>query len=851
MKRKDQLNSSIVFSLFRPLLMSCLLLFGASFLSCIPDRDFEWVGDDDDDNNDVNNDESIEPPLGSGNNIYYEGETVSDGSSNYAIIADDAVMVDGIGYFPVDISEGQITFNTDEELNALPVGTVIAGSSDDGGYIVNIDGIAENSNGTITFQTSPATLTDLFKEANVWVMIYDPETPENKLELRRKTMAKLGPMGWAEEYVEIQKTIGDTKEISKTFGPLTATFKIGARGTMTAGAGVDTGWYILDGKLLEFYYRFEGKIWSDTDLDLYSSESYERDFSHDFPEIPLVPLPGIPIFGPISLTIYLQPTAAAEITLESELIGNAGYYLEVPFERGFHWDRGRTTYLNDKIVPIKERREPSWSYSGGAMAKGTLWFKLNVFLNKLAGPVIAFGPYLKAESTVQTSPQMCTLDVKLGLDGYLEFDFGVLGEWFEILDDLKLRYDLIDPDFKVTLYPEDPNENFCPSDSCSDTCGGCCSGESCMSGNSDDYCGRSGETCEQCFGDETCNNNQCVAPDCPAICDWRECDPYNDCICGTCLGDDPCINYQCIPPDCVDVCNSLECGTFSGCNCGSCGTDTCGSYGSCSYSDSCDEAATKSQTCTTYSCDSGSCESSTYTDTASCSRDTDGDSCGTDTCGSYGSCSYSDSCDEAATKSRTCTSYSCDNGSCDSSTYADTASCTRDTDDDSCDSGTGTCTNASCVPNCVSDSYETNDWDWHSFNTDANPYSTCNSSSNPFPFSALVNTISDVDYYQANVKDAIICMADTVITMGNVPSGAQYEMCVRYLGVDWSTSWCSDHDYIMTNTHGDWCCVNVSSGSETIYLDVATSYNDGWLAMRVESIVGSSCSQEYTIDGHF
>lgn len=135
----------------------------------------------------------------------------------------------------------------------------------------------------------------------------------------------------------------------------------------------------------------------------------------------------------------------------------------------------------------------------------------------------------------------------------------------------------------------------------------------------------------------------------------------------------------------------------------SCGSTTCPGWGSCGYSSTCDESATQSRTCTARECRSGSCASIGVPQSQACTRNTDGTSCGTTTCTSYGACNYSSTCDEAASQSRTCTSYTCGSGSCRSSSSPQSRSCTRSTDGNTCVAVPGCgarCADGACDPIC-------------------------------------------------------------------------------------------------------------------------------------------------------
>ncbi|GAB4204607.1 MAG: hypothetical protein OHK0013_19680 [Sandaracinaceae bacterium] len=129
----------------------------------------------------------------------------------------------------------------------------------------------------------------------------------------------------------------------------------------------------------------------------------------------------------------------------------------------------------------------------------------------------------------------------------------------------------------------------------------------------------------------------------------------------------------------------------------SCGMGSCGSYGTCNYSDACDESATQTRTCTDLVCTEGVCRSTSHDESRPCTRDTDGVTCMPTSCGEYGSCDYSDVCDESASQSRTCTDYHCAAGSCGTSVRTETMACSRDTDGMSCGMGGQRCTAGVCT----------------------------------------------------------------------------------------------------------------------------------------------------------
>ncbi|MGE0790451.1 MAG: hypothetical protein AB7S26_32540 [Sandaracinaceae bacterium] len=131
-----------------------------------------------------------------------------------------------------------------------------------------------------------------------------------------------------------------------------------------------------------------------------------------------------------------------------------------------------------------------------------------------------------------------------------------------------------------------------------------------------------------------------------------------------------------------------------------CGTSTCGGYGPCDYTDVCDASANQTRTCMDFACAGGACAATPRMETMACSRTTNGTTCGSETCGSFGACNYSSTCDNDAVQSRTCTTPTCSSGSCsDSSMRTDTQACSRNTNGTSC--GTSMiCSGGSCI-SCI------------------------------------------------------------------------------------------------------------------------------------------------------
>jgi hypothetical protein len=199
---------------------------------------------------------------------------------------------------------------------------------------------------------------------------------------------------------------------------------------------------------------------------------------------------------------------------------------------------------------------------------------------------------------------------------------------------------------------------------------------------------------ESCCGDGTCmdcdDGNPCTADSCDASaggcvhtpldgtpCDDGDfCTGTEVCVAGTCESSgDPCVAST--------VCDVTRC---VGCrNDGDCPGDIVPPYGSCEYSDTCDQSAVQRRTVTSFACVAEECVGTDTEETNDCSRNTNGTMCAPDEVTGYSACSgYDDTCDETGTQSRERTTYACAGGSCDSSTASESRSCSRDTDGTTC-----------------------------------------------------------------------------------------------------------------------------------------------------------------------
>ncbi len=146
------------------------------------------------------------------------------------------------------------------------------------------------------------------------------------------------------------------------------------------------------------------------------------------------------------------------------------------------------------------------------------------------------------------------------------------------------------------------------------------------------------------------------------------------------------------------TCNSGSCSGSTSRSCvvyasfgTSCGSTSYGTCGSCTYSSTCTNIGSGTQSYTSYACNgSGSCISGSGTQSCSCTRNTNGTACGSY---SVSACSGSNYCSTA--------NYVCSSGSCSFSSYSGCTACTC-----GCSCGTSSC-GCSTVYNCsrCSDTY--------------------------------------------------------------------------------------------------------------------------------------------------
>lgn len=133
-----------------------------------------------------------------------------------------------------------------------------------------------------------------------------------------------------------------------------------------------------------------------------------------------------------------------------------------------------------------------------------------------------------------------------------------------------------------------------------------------------------------------------------------------------------------------------------------CGPTESGPWSDCSYTDVCDETATRERTVTRSTCGGGVCRTTSPLESEPCTRDTDTTTCGPPELGEWTSCDYEDTCDQEGSRERTLTSYACAAGACAPTVDVERDECTRSTDGASCGRGR-TCLDATCCTGLCGD----------------------------------------------------------------------------------------------------------------------------------------------------
>lgn len=244
-----------------------------------------------------------------------------------------------------------------------------------------------------------------------------------------------------------------------------------------------------------------------------------------------------------------------------------------------------------------------------------------------------------------------------------------------------------------------------------------CSGSACSVPSGDpcpgaSTCNELADTCEGCA----------TGADCPTDLPgpWTACD-FGGATCATDGTHSRQVTlYTCVAAECVGA-TMTENGACSrtsrdGMSCGSSG---CGGWGGCDYSDACDESASQSRTCTDPVCMGGSCVNSMRDERQPCSRSTGGMGCGAGSyCDGWGSCDYSDACDQDGTQTRTCHDFRCGGGSCRDSPRGESQGCSRNTETAPCGSNPTYCGRTTTCHVCRGGSCAVND---PHFDADCNP----------------------------------------------------------------------------------------------------------------------------------
>ncbi|MBO6934523.1 MAG: hypothetical protein JJ863_06100 [Deltaproteobacteria bacterium] len=159
-----------------------------------------------------------------------------------------------------------------------------------------------------------------------------------------------------------------------------------------------------------------------------------------------------------------------------------------------------------------------------------------------------------------------------------------------------------------------------------------------------------------CTEGDTCSGAVCVGT--PIVCDDGNvctddsCDPFLGCVVtdntapcddgSWCNGPDECRDGSCQeqgPPPCTEFCNEATMACDMCASNSDCGTTTRTDWGTCQYSNACDETGTQTRRVTRRTCDAGRCTSTTTTERRDCSRTVaNGKRCGSGRMCCSGSC---------------------------------------------------------------------------------------------------------------------------------------------------------------------------------------------------------------------
>ena len=250
-------------------------------------------------------------------------------------------------------------------------------------------------------------------------------------------------------------------------------------------------------------------------------------------------------------------------------------------------------------------------------------------------------------------------------------------------------------------------------------CSGCCDGNTCRAGNTTQYCGTNGESCDGCTA-PVCQTPACSSGNCTTnnVANGTPCQGTGQCYNGSCCS----ICWQ--SGTCQSSSTTAHCGTGGG-QCAVCASGQACVGGNCvctssSCSGCCDGNTCRAGTSTTYcgtggapctgcgsgqTCPSGSC----ICTTSSCSGCCDGNTCraGTSTtyCGTGGEpctgCAGGQACPSG---SCVCNSSSCSSGCCEGTTCHSPSTSFCGTGGEPCDTCVSgqTCSGGNCVCNASS-----------------------------------------------------------------------------------------------------------------------------------------------------
>lgn len=368
--------------------------------------------------------------------IYHGGERIERGR-NYAVVAQQAVIFDGLA--PLAVDGDTLTIRAlDEALAIRPGQVVVVSHPSVGGIARQVLAATENRDGTVTYATRVAKLTDVFSETQIAVGLVNPNTP-----------------GWINLNAEVQHDWNTRLDQRVDLGAgaaldLAVDFRLGTKGAMT----VVLGW--KDTRLDALALVFDGQVRHSATLDL-NVPLASFDPAPFTVELPQVPLGKVPIFPALWISIEIQPIPELRLGLAADLHASTGYEASFEYRGGFAYEAGQGVQRISEFDTSFSLQPPTWSLNGNANARATLWFQVSAQINDLAGPALGLGPFAQVGASIARTPDdnlSCEISAQIGLDARLALDTGALGDWADLGDLEDLEWDILEPDIVRDVYSD-------------------------------------------------------------------------------------------------------------------------------------------------------------------------------------------------------------------------------------------------------------------------------------------------------------------------------------------------------------------------------------------------------------